>query len=109
MKRLLAIMEPPTANTGFGTVSKAILPALAKEFEVNYQVNEPGHSVSHYHKEVTEITLVVTGRMLMNGQIFSPGEIIYLEPGDIAQLEYLEHTTTVTVKTPSIPSDKFLV
>lgn len=80
-----------------------------KEFEVNYQVNEPGHSVSHYHKEVTEITLVVTGRMLMNGQIFSPGEIIYLEPGDIAQLEYLEHTTTVTVKTPSIPSDKFLV
>jgi len=78
-------------------------------FEVNYQVNEPGHSVSHYHKEVTEITLVVTGRMLMNGQIFSPGEIIYLEPGDIAQLEYLEHTTTVTVKTPSIPSDKHLV
>lgn len=34
MKKLLYIGEPPTANTGFGTVSKGILPYLAKEFEI---------------------------------------------------------------------------
>jgi mannose/fructose/N-acetylgalactosamine-specific phosphotransferase system component IIB len=77
-----------------------------KDFEVNYQVNEARHSRSHYHKDVTEITLVITGSMLMNGEIFKPGDIIYLDPGEIAQLEYLEPTTTVTVKTPSVPSDK---
>lgn len=33
--KLLAIMEPPTVNTGFGTVAKAIIPALAKEFEIH--------------------------------------------------------------------------
>lgn len=32
-KRMLLIMEPPTANSGFGTVSKAICPALAQEFD----------------------------------------------------------------------------
>ena len=77
-----------------------------KDFEVNYQINDTGPSPTHYHKNVTEITLVITGSMLMNGKIFRPGEIVYLEPGEIAQLEYLEHTTTVTVKTPSMPSDK---
>jgi len=34
MKNLLYIGEPPTVNTGFGTVSKGILPYLAKEFKV---------------------------------------------------------------------------
>jgi hypothetical protein len=29
-----------------------------------------------------------------------------LEPGDISQIEYLEETEVVTIKTPSIPDDK---
>lgn len=34
-RRLLYIGEPPTVNSGFGTVSKYLVPALAKEFELN--------------------------------------------------------------------------
>jgi hypothetical protein len=47
--------------------------------------------------------------MLVNGQIFEPGDIFVLEPGDIGQTEYLEETGTVAIKFPSIPDDKYLV
>lgn len=78
-----------------------------KDFEICYQNNPIGHSPTHYHKELTEITLVISGRALVNGQVFVAGDIYILEPGDINQLEYLEQTQVVTIKTPSLPSDKY--
>ena len=39
----------------------------------------------------------------------SRGCIYIMEPGDISQTEYLEETSVITVKTPSIPSDKELL
>jgi hypothetical protein len=80
-----------------------------KDFEVCWQTNQRGHAVSHYHKEITEITLVVNGRVLTNGTIYGAGDIYIFEPGDISQTEYLEETNVLTVKTPSIPSDKYLL
>ena len=80
-----------------------------KDFEVFWQTNPRGHAVSHYHKEITEITLVVSGRILTNGTIYRQGDIYIFEPGDISQTEYLEETSVLTVKTPSIPSDKYLL
>jgi len=80
-----------------------------KDFEVCWQVNQRGHAASHIHHKITEITLVVSGRVLTNGNIYGPGDIYILEPGDISQTEYLEETAVVTVKTPSIPSDKHLL
>jgi hypothetical protein len=88
-----------------GDFPEAVL--RTKDFEVCYQDNPTGHSPTHYHKELTEVTLVISGRALVNGQIFSAGDIYVLEPGDINQLEYLEPTQVVTIKTPSIPSDKY--
>lgn len=90
-----------------GDFDKAVV--RTKAFEVNYQVNKKGHSPSHLHKIITEIQLVLSGRMLVNGVIFSPGEICELEPGDIGQIEYLEECATVAVKFPSIPDDKYYV
>jgi hypothetical protein len=77
-----------------------------KEFEVNYQKNSRGPTPSHTHKIVHEIQLVISGRMLVNGEIFLPGDICMLEPNDISQIEYLEDTETVAIKFPSVPSDK---
>ena len=77
-----------------------------KAFEVCYQDNPRGTTPTHYHKELTEITLVISGRCLLNGEIFTAGDIHILYPGDISQLEYLEDTQVVTIKTPSIPEDK---
>ena len=77
-----------------------------KDFEVCWQVNQRGHAASHVHYEITEITLVVSGRVLTNGNVYGPGDIYVLEPGDISQTEYLEETAVLTVKTPSRPADK---
>lgn len=77
-----------------------------KDFEVTYQKNPRSQTASHIHKLAYEITLVVSGRQICNGQIFEAGDICILEPGDISQIEYLEETEVVTIKTPSVPSDK---
>ena len=80
-----------------------------KDFEVTYQKNPRSQTASHIHKLVFEITLVISGSQICNGEIFKAGDICVLEPGDISQIEYLEETEVVTIKTPSIPSDKYLL
>jgi hypothetical protein len=77
-----------------------------KDFEVTYQKNARGQTASHIHQIAQEITLVISGRQICNGQMFKAGDICVLEPGDISQIEYLEETEVVTIKTPSVPSDK---
>jgi len=77
-----------------------------KDFEVTYQKNPRSQTASHIHKLAYEITLVISGRPICNGQMFEAGDICILEPGDISQIEYLEETEVVTIKTPSVPSDK---
>jgi len=76
------------------------------DFEVTYQKNDRGQTASHIHQIAQEITLVISGRQICNGQMFEAGDICVLEPGDISQIEYLEETEVVTIKTPSVPSDK---
>ena len=80
-----------------------------KDFEVNYQVNKKGPSPSHYHKIITEVQLVVSGCMIINGVEFGPGDICVLDPNEEYHAEYLEETATVAVKFPSIPTDKYLI
>lgn len=77
-----------------------------KNFEICYQKNPRGKPDTHTHKIITEITLVISGRQICNGEIFEAGDICILEPGDISQIEYLEETEVVTIKVPSVPSDK---
>lgn len=76
------------------------------DFEVTYQKNSRSQTPSHIHKLVHEITLVISGRQICNGELFEAGDICILEPGDISQIEYLEETEVVTIKVPSIPNDK---
>jgi hypothetical protein len=77
-----------------------------KDFEVTYQKNPRTQTPSHIHKIAHEITLVISGRQICNGEMFEAGDICILEPGDISQIEYLEETEVVTIKIPSCPSDK---
>jgi hypothetical protein len=61
----------------------------------------------HVHRVATEITLVVSGRVRMNGRMFTSGDIVILSPGDATDFTALEPTTTVIVKVPSVPGDKY--
>lgn len=87
-----------------GNFERAAFPS--KDFEVAYQKNPRCQTASHIHKIAHEITLVISGRQICNGEMFEAGDICILEPGDISQIEYLEETEVVTIKVPSVPSDK---
>src|SRR5262249_22671525 len=62
---------------------------------------------AHVHRIATELTLVATGRVSMNGRTFTAGDIIVLEPGEATDFQALERTTTVVVKMPSVAGDKY--
>ena len=64
------------------------------------------HEPLHVHRLAVELTLVVSGRVTMNGEPFGEGDIIELAPGEPGEFRVLEDAVTVVVKSPSIPSDK---
>ncbi|MGJ3244345.1 MAG: hypothetical protein ACFE0O_15495 [Opitutales bacterium] len=77
--------------------------------EVAVKTYEPGEREAwHYHKVATEITVVTRGRVRMNGQEFTTGDIIVIEPKGGTDFEALEPTTTTVVKIPGAPDDKFV-
>jgi hypothetical protein len=79
-------------------------------FEVSHVMDRAGtHSPKHVHKIATEINLITSGRLLVNGEEFSAGEGFIFEPGESCEVDYLEDTWTLVVKTPSVPSDKYYI
>jgi hypothetical protein len=79
-----------------------------KDFEVCWQGNSAGSKdPPHYHKVVTEIQLITTGRMTINGIEFGPGDIYVSQPGEEYRAYYLEDTQVVAIKFPSVPDDKY--
>jgi hypothetical protein len=64
---------------------------------------------AHVHKVAIELTLIVTGRVKVNGVEFGEGDIIVMSPGEAGDFEALTETTTTVVKLPSVKGDKYLV
>lgn len=62
----------------------------------------------HHHKVATEITLVLVGRVIMDGKEWTDGDVVVLEPGEATSFEALTDTTTVVVKVPGARDDKYL-
>lgn len=62
----------------------------------------------HYHKIATEITVILTGRVRMNGIEYGEGDMIVIEPGEGTDFEALTDVTNVVVKLPGAPNDKYL-
>jgi hypothetical protein len=81
-----------------------------KDFEVCWQSNSAGTvDAPHMHKIVTEVQLITSGRMIINGEVFGPGDIYVSEPGEEYRAHYLEDTKVVAIKFPSIPGDKYYI
>jgi hypothetical protein len=81
-----------------------------QDFEVCWQANLAGHvDRPHMHKVVTEVQLITSGRMIINGQEFGTGDIYVSDPGEEYHAHYLEDTQVVAIKFPSVPGDKYYV
>lgn len=62
----------------------------------------------HYHKVATEFSVVISGRVRMNGAEYGPGDIIVMEPGESTDFECLQDgTVNVVVKLPGANNDKY--
>lgn len=80
------------------------------QFEVACKYYKKGdHEKPHIHKVAREITLIVQGVVMMNGERFEAQDIIFLEPGERADFEVLEDAVTVVVKNPCVSGDKYCV
>ena len=65
--------------------------------------------VAHYHEIATEITLILSGRVYMCDREWSDGDIIVLEPKDVAEFEAITDVVSVVVKVPGALNDKYLL
>lgn len=86
-------------------------PTLIKTNDVEVAVKEyqKGDSEEkHYHKIATEITVIVSGKVRMNGIEYSKGDIIVIEPNEVTDFEALEDTVTTVVKYPGVKNDKYI-
>jgi quercetin dioxygenase-like cupin family protein len=63
----------------------------------------------HYQKVATEYNYIVSGQVNANGVELSAGDIFTYAPGEITELEILEDTTIVVIKTPSLGYDDKVV
>ena len=62
---------------------------------------------AHYHRIATEITVIVSGRVRMNGAEYGAGDIIVMEPGDVTDFEALTDVVNTVVKLPGANNDKY--
>ena len=87
-------------------------PSLFKtdDFEVAVKKYKRGdYEEKHYHKIATEITIIAEGSVRMNGELYSTGDVITIEPGEATDFKVLHDTTTTVIKFPCVEGDKYLV
>lgn len=72
-----------------------------------YQAGE--HEGKHFHKIATEITVIISGTVRMNGIEYNTGDIVVMEPGDVTDFEAVTDAVNAVVKLPGANNDKYLV
>ena len=81
-----------------------------KDFEVCVRVHPKGEVwPAHTHKIATEYNVLISGSMSMCGVELESGDTFIVEPNEIADPIFHEDCTIVCVKTPSVPTDKYIV
>ena len=82
----------------------------SKDLEVAIQFYKAGdQEPKHVHKIAREITVIAYGRVTMSGTEYAKGDIVEIPPGVPTDFFAIEDSATVVIKTPSAPSDKYLV
>ena len=81
----------------------------SKDIEVGLKYYKKGDKESkHVHKIITEYTIVVSGKIKMNDEVYIEKDIVTILPNVPTNFESLEDSITLVIKTPSIPSDKHI-
>lgn len=78
------------------------------EVEVGVKRYKAGdYEARHHHKVATEITVIVSGTVRMNGIVYGEGDMIIIEPGESTDFAALTDVVTTVVKMPGASNDKY--
>jgi quercetin dioxygenase-like cupin family protein len=81
-----------------------------ENFEVGYKIHKKGeYWEAHYHKKITEINFLISGKMTIQNQELNSGDVFVIYPNEIADPVFLEDCYLCVIKTPSVVGDKTLV
>ena len=82
----------------------------SKDIEVAVKYYPSGFKEdAHLHKVSTEYTMIIYGSAKINDILLKTGEGMTIHPNEIAIFECITDCATLVIKTPSAPSDKYLV
>lgn len=104
----IARIDEMTKGWFIGNFEPSLLKTNAVEVALK-KYKKGDYEKAHYHKIATEFTVIVSGRVRMNGKEYIEGDIIVIEPNDSTDFEALEdNTINVVVKIPGANNDKYL-
>lgn len=102
-----AKLDEMTKGWFIGNFEPSLLKTNACEVAVKtYQKGEV--ESKHYHKIATEYTVIISGKVRMFDTVFSEGDIVIAQPGDVTDFEALTDAVNVVVKLPGANDDKYL-
>lgn len=80
-----------------------------KDFEIAIKRYRSGDSEpAHHHAIAREFSVIISGKVSMNGIIFEENSIIEVEPGEVVKFKALTDVISCVVKIPSCKGDKYL-
>jgi mannose-6-phosphate isomerase-like protein (cupin superfamily) len=87
-------------------------PSIRKETE--YEVGLLNHKKNekwafHYHKESTEINILLSGKMVINNKELKAGHVFIFDKNIIACPIFLDNCKIICIKIPSVPGDKMII
>jgi len=89
-----------------GNFSPTVLSTDACEVAVKHY-DAGAYEAAHVHRIATEISLIVSGSVVMNGRQLTAGDIVRIDPGEATDFRALTETSTVVVKLPCVAGDKY--
>jgi hypothetical protein len=99
-------LEDMTKGWFVGNFSPTLHATEAVEVAVKYY-RAGDHEKRHSHRVATEITAIVSGEAVMGGRKLYAGDLMVLEPGDIADFTAVTDVATTVVKLPCVAGDKY--
>jgi quercetin dioxygenase-like cupin family protein len=85
-------------------------PVVFKTLDVEVAVKKykKGDSEStHHHRIATEVTVIVSGKVMMSNRIYKEGDILLIEPNVSTNFLALTDVITTVVKVPAASNDKY--
>ena len=100
-------LEAYTAGWVVGNFTPSAFPSEDFEFGVKYFLageTEP----AHFQRIAIEVSIVVQGECRIGTERMTSGDVLLIEPGEIADFEAISDCIIAVAKWPSLPADKVL-